>query len=296
MRNDLFFEYLNTPNKELKDITPNIDWEMLSDMEKHFEANFINEYPQDSRKTILDKIEYIRIYCRQFPFFNGDDYQPLQAPFIYYQTRDSQLSELPFTEDEFNNFSLIQEALSKLGLQPQPTFEFIAFLFRIIKSWSENQITTCGAKVNTIQSLLKEDPEAKLSMNIKVNSKNIKAISKNIEFNNSSFIQSLLEFYMSNNLKSQGLIELETKRVRERTIQYLLVKTLLDNLPTKIDKPAEVKFIQAERDLALCTLYLCKLLLGDPTIVCTNTNNVTFDKLMRDFKDFEITFQYDLMI
>ncbi|WP_308765619.1 hypothetical protein [uncultured Bacteroides sp.] len=60
MRNDLFFEYLNTPNKELKDITTNIDWEMLSDMEKHFEAIFINECPQDSRKTILDKICLIR--------------------------------------------------------------------------------------------------------------------------------------------------------------------------------------------------------------------------------------------
>lgn len=288
MTNHLFLEYINTPNKELEGIIP-IDWEMLSDMEMHFEANFINEYPQDRRKTILDKIEYIRIYCRKYPVFNGDDYQPLQAPFNYYYTRDSQLSELSFTEDEFNNFSLIQEAISKLGLQPQPTFEFIAFLFRIIKSWSENQITTCGAKVNTILSLLKEDPEAKLSMNIKVNS-------KNVEFNNSAFIQSMLEFYMSNNLRSQGLIELETKRVRERTIQYLLVKTLLDNLPIKIDKPTEVKFIQAERDFALCTLYLCKLLLGDPAIVCTNNNNVTFDKLMRDFETFKITFQDDLTI
>ena len=287
MTNNLFLEYFNTPIKEQEGIVP-IDWEMLSNMEMHFEANFINEYPQDSRKTILDKIEYIRIYCRKFPFFDEEDYQPLQAPFKYYYTRDSQLKELPFTEDEFNNFSLIQEAISKLGLQPQPTFEFIAFLFRIIKSWSEKQITTCGAKVNTILSLLKEDPEVKLSMNIKVNS-------KNIEFNNSAFIQSLLEFYMSNNLISQGLLERDPKRIRERTIQYLLVKTLLDNLPTKIDKPAEVKFIQAERDFALCTLYLCKLLLGDPTIVCTNNNNVTFDKLMRDFADFKITFQDGLM-
>ena len=51
----------------------------------------------------------------------------------------------------------------------------------------------------------------------------------------------------------------------------------------------DVKFVQAERDLALCTLYLCKLLMGAPAYVCTKDNNITFDSLMRAFKDFNIT-------
>ena len=216
------------------------------------------------------------------PFFNGYDYQPLQAPFAYYRSRSTYLKEVPFTEDEFYNFILIQEAINKLGLLPQPTFEFIVFLYHIIKVWSESQITTGIDKVNSILSILEEQPNSKLKMNIKVDS-------KNFEFENSLFIYSMLEFYSSHEQVLHYLVERENKRIRERTIQYSLVKTLLDYLPIKTDKSEGISFVQAERDLALCTLYLCKLLMGDPAYVCTKDNNATFDKLIRDFKEFNIT-------
>ncbi len=282
MEDNLFIEYANSPYEEPQDILPEIDEAMLADMEQSLEADFKKEYQQEDVVSILEKIEYIRIYCRNFPFFNGFDYQPLQAPFAYYRSRETYLKKLSFTEEEFCNFTQIQEAISKLGLKPQPIFEFIAFLSYIINVWSENQITTSGVKVDNILSLLKEQHNEKLTMNIKIGS-------KAFEFTNSLFIQSLLEFYSSHKLISHNLVEKENKKVRERTKQYSLVKTLLSYLPTKVDKPEGVSFVQTERDLALCTLYLCKLLMGDPAYVCTKDNNATFDKLMRDFKGFNIT-------
>lgn len=288
MEDNLFIEYVNSPYEEPQDTLPTIDEAMLADMEDSLEADFKNEYQQEDVVSILDSIEYIRIYCRNFPCFNGYDYQPLQAPFAYYRSRATYQRELPFTEEEFCNFTQMREAISKLGLKPQPVFEFLAFLYHIINVWSENQITTSGAKVDNILSLLKEQPNAKLTMNIKMGS-------KTFEFANSLFIESLLEFYSSHNLISHNLVERENKRVRERTIQYSLVKTLLDYLPIKVDKSEGVRFVQAERDFTLCTLYLCKLLMGDPAYVCTKDNNATFDKLMRDFKDFNITL-YQVLI
>ena len=226
MEDKLFIEYVNSPYEEPQDILPKIDEIMLADMENSLETDFKNEYQQEDVTSILDSIEYIRIYCRNFPCFNGFDYQPLQAPFAYYRSREIYLKELPFTEDEFYKFTYIQDAIKKLELKAQPTFEFISFLYHIIKVWSENQITTSGAKINNILTLLKEQPNVKLAMNIKVGS-------KTFEFANSLFIQSMLEFYSSHNFISHGLIERENKRVRERTIQYSLVKTLLDYLPIK---------------------------------------------------------------
>ncbi len=272
----------DTPNVEEQNIVFNIDRKLLAEMEQNMEDDFKREYLQEDIVSILGSIEYIRIYCRNYPLFNGYDYQPLQAPFAYYRSRSTYLKELPFTEDEFYNFALIQGAISKLGLLPQPTFEFIVFLYHIVKVWSENQITTGISRVNNILSILEEQPNTKLKMNIKVGG-------KNFEFDNSLFIHSMLEFYSSHEQVSHYLVERENKRIRERTIQYSLVKTLLDYLPIKVKKPEDVKFVQSERDFALCTLYLCKLLMGIPAYVCTKDNNATFDKLMRDFKDFNIT-------
>lgn len=269
-------------NIEEQNILLKMDRELLAEMEQSMEDDFKREYQQEDVTSILDSIEYIRIYCRNFPLFNGYDYQPLQAPFAYYRSRNTYLKELPFTEDEFYNFTLIQEAISKLGLHSQPTFEFMAFLYHIIKVWSENQITTGINRVNNILSILEEQPNSKLKMNIKVGG-------KNFEFENSLFIHSMLEFYSSHEQVSHYLVERENKRIRERTIQYSLVKTLLDYLPIKVKKSEDVKFVQAERDLALSTLYLCKLLIGDPAYVCTKDNNITFDSLMRTFKGFNMT-------
>ena len=88
-------------NIEEQNILPKMDRELLAEMEQSMEDDFKREYQQEDVTSILDSIEYIRIYCRNFPLFNGDDYQPLQAPFAYYRSRSTYLKEVPFTEDEF---------------------------------------------------------------------------------------------------------------------------------------------------------------------------------------------------
>lgn len=236
-----------------------MDRDLLTEMEQSMEDDFKRAYQQEDVASILDSIEYIRIYCRNFPLFNGDDYQPLQAPFAYYRSRNTYLKELPFTEDEFYNFTLIQVALNKLELQPQPTFEFIAFLYHIIKVWSENQITTGINRVNNILSILEEQPNAKLKMNIKVDG-------KNFEFENSLFIHSMLEFYSSHEQVSHYFVERENKRVRERTIQYSLVKTLLDYLPIKVKKPEDVKICTSRKRLSPMHLISLQIAHGRPCI------------------------------
>ena len=139
MEDNLFIEYVNTPYEEPQDMLPQINEAMLADMEESLEVDFKKEYQQEDITSGLESIEYIRSYCRNFPCFNVFDYQPLQAPFAYYRSREIYLKELPFTEDGFYKFTYIQDAIKKLGLKAQPTFEFIAFLYHIIKVWSENQ-------------------------------------------------------------------------------------------------------------------------------------------------------------
>ena len=101
MDDNLFIEYINSPYEEPQDMLPKIDETMLTDMESSLETDFKNEYQHEDVTSILESIEYIRIYCRNFPCFNGFDYQPLQAPFAYYRSREIYLKELPFTEDGF---------------------------------------------------------------------------------------------------------------------------------------------------------------------------------------------------
>lgn len=82
-------------NIEEQNILPKMDRDLLTEMEQSMEDDFKRAYQQEDVASILDSIEYIRIYCRNFPLFNGDDYQPLQAPFAYYRSRNTYLKELP---------------------------------------------------------------------------------------------------------------------------------------------------------------------------------------------------------
>lgn len=103
MDDNLFIEYINSPYEEPQDMLPKIDETMLTDMESSLETDFKNEYQHEDATSILESIEYIRIYCRNFPCFNGFDYQPLQAPFAYYRSREIYLKELPLQKMDFIN-------------------------------------------------------------------------------------------------------------------------------------------------------------------------------------------------
>ena len=66
MDDNLFIEYINSPYEEPQDMLPKIDETMLTDMESSLETDFKNEYQHEDVTSILESIEYIRIYCRNF--------------------------------------------------------------------------------------------------------------------------------------------------------------------------------------------------------------------------------------
>lgn len=85
-------------------------------------------------------------------------------------------------------------------------------------------------------------------------------------------------------------------RDKVRELDYYLVKTLLDYLPIKTER-RRGRYSQAERNFSLSVLNLCGRLLGiDPELVCSQFNNATFDKLMRDFRQREIPFAMELFL
>lgn len=56
-------------NIEEQNILPKMD-ELLAEMGQRMEDDFKREYQQEDVASILNSIEYIRIYCRNFPLFN----------------------------------------------------------------------------------------------------------------------------------------------------------------------------------------------------------------------------------
>lgn len=67
-------------------------------------------------------------------------------------------------------------------------------------------------------------------------------------------------------------------------------------LPIKTKRRKGSRFSQAERKFALSVLHFCGRIddKGNVDYVCSNENNVTFDKLIRDHKDINPPFALDL--
>lgn len=287
-------KYLSNPIEEeeifnLKSLSEKDRAEIKEDLliaeenaDKTFISKLSDKYDTAESELILSNLKYIKKYCIENPVLFDGNFQIRNAPYSYFLNRDSTLEELGLTEDKFYNFTLLQEAITALGLEAQPTFEFIVFLYDLIKEDCKDTVVTCREKISNVLSIISKcSSEEKISMTIKVGS-------KSIEFHNQLFIKSLLGEYCHANTKSQYLLEREQNKKQQRIIQYSLLKTLLDNIPYHIEKSPEVKYTQNERNFCLCVLHYCKLLNGDPLVVCTKENNATFDKLMRDFKDFKI--------
>lgn len=298
----ILLKHLSTPiGEQLSNIPVTPTAEELSEkeidlrlMEQTIDNNFLNQlnvhYDSCRSKLILENLKYIKSYCNKHPVFNGEYYQPLNAPYGYFWSRDNILLELKLSEKKFSAFTLLQEAISALGLEPQPTFEFIAFLFYHIKEYSDKEYTTCGKQVEkTIAAMVNCAETEKISMMIKVGS-------ESFEFHNRLFIKSLLREYNHANARSQQLIEVQVKKRQQRIIQYSLLKTLLNELPYRVEKAKDAKYTQSERNFGLCVLYFCQLLNGEVESVCTKDNNATFDKLMRDFEKYNISFFKNLTL
>ena len=216
---------------------------------------------------------------------------PLEAwQLKYYYRRDRFLKVTQLNYDEFLKHELLQQSIYELGLELEPVFEFILFL-------SYYYSLRADLKFSSIEQLSKvkralEGEESEAYMDIVVNGKHFK-------FSNSNFIKALFSNIDSDKLNHGSFsnnFEEGSSREKVRALDYYLLKTLLDFLPIKRESK-KGKYTQAERNFSLCVLNYCGRLQGDePEIICSQFNNATFDKLMRDFKDVEIPFAMELFL
>ena len=209
---------------------------------------------------------------------------------VYYYKRDRFLEVTKLDYEEFCKHAMLINSLNQLGLEPEPTFEFILFLKYYYTLRSELHFSPLE-QLQQLKSAL--DVELKrASMTVSVNGRNFK-------FENKEFIKKLFRHVDTgelDNFKFKDNFSEGPSRDKIRALDYYLVKTLLDYLPIRVAN-RRGRFTQAERNFSLCVLNLCGRLVGDDIEgICSHENNVTFDKLMRDFKDAPIPFAMELFL
>ena len=192
--------------------------------------------------------------------------------------------------EEFLQHDLLQQSIKELGLDPEPVFEFILFLSYYYGLRADLKFSSCEQLSKVKQALSENDGDVSMEVVVK---------GKHFKFNNANFIKALFSELDSDKL-NYGTFSTDfgegSPREKIRALDYYLIKTLLDFLPIKNER-TKGKYTQTERNFSLCVLNYCGRLQGnDPEIICSQFNNATFDKLIRDFKNVEIPFAMELFL
>ena len=235
------------------DYKENAEWEE----ERLFNA-WIKKYPAEKCTDIKERLQYIRKYALLYPDFDGEEWFPSQAAINYYEIRQERLEYCKLSEADFYSLKEIQESIKELGIQPKPTFEFIVYLWDILKRWWEH------GDVELVTERIKR-------------------------LFNDRFIKSLFAVFLNSNV--EGLNSVETVKPDKLEIDYILIKTLLDNLPIKYTKEKKGKYTKAERIFSLSVLWLTGEIAhgkNDCPLDTETFNNGTFDLLMRRYKDMPL--------
>lgn len=261
------------------DYKESAEWE-----ESQYFNAWIKKYPESKHEEIIERLKYIRSYTLLFPDFDGEQWCPSQDAISYYDDREQRIKDCGLSEDEFNEFDILQESISDLGLSPKATFDFIAFIWHELSKWIyRGTIERMEDRINRLVERIDERPNDSMELDIKIGSKHFK-------FANQQFVKSIIANFINSRLESGN--QVETIYPTKREIDYILVRTILQFLPIKHTKQKKGTFTQAERNLGLCVLWLTGELNhkkgDDPTDYCTKDNNATFDKLMRDYKDMPL--------
>lgn len=262
-----------------------IDHKMFVTFNRAVEDAFKEEAP-----VVKERIKYLMPYIIQN--IDWEEYGiPLEGwQLKYYYQRERFLKVSGLSYDDFMNHSLLLNAIEKLGLEPEPVFEFILFLCYYYHLRSDLRFSPIE-QLEKLQEALNND-NVLAQMDVVVNGRHFK-------FNNSTFIKTLFNSVNLDSLNGGSYkndFDEGPHRDKIRALDYYIIKTLLDYLPTKIERK-KGKFSQAERTFSLCVLNFCGRLQGDEQdIICSQFNNATFDKLMRDFKDCEIPFAMELFL
>lgn len=252
--------------------------------------NAVDDAFTDASETVKSRIKYLVPYIIQN--IDWDEYGvPLEAwQLKYYYQRDRFLKKTRLKYEEFLSHPYLMESIRKLGLEPDPVFEFILFLWYYYSLRSDLKFSSIEQLQKLQEALKGSDTDAQ--MDVAVNGKHFK-------FKNSGFIKMLFADIDSKKL-SYGNFKDDfnegASREKIRAIDYYLVKTLLDYLPIVKDKGRGL-YSQAERDFSLSVLnYVGRLVGEELEFLCGFDNNATFDKLMRDFKNQKIPFAMELFL
>ena len=218
---------------------------------------------------------------------------PLEAwQLKYYYQRDRFIRKTGLDWDRFLKHEPMQRSLETLGLEPEPVFEFILFLRYYFGLRSDLKFS-CIEQFDMMVDELENCESANVTMDVNIGGKHFK-------INNSQFLRKVFNSVDRSRLSGGAFINdfnQGTSRDKLRALDYYLVKTLLDYLPTDKSLRRGGRFSQAERNFGLSVLSICGRLPDiDREGECSQENNATFDKLMRDFGGQPIPFAMELFL
>ncbi|MDE6342516.1 MAG: hypothetical protein K2K93_09370 [Muribaculaceae bacterium] len=246
----------------------------------------------DEAETVKDRVRYLVPYILQN--IDWQEYAiPLEAwQLRYYYQRDRFLQKTGLTWERFMEHEPMQAAIEKLGLKPEPVFEFILFLSYYYRLRSDLRYS-CMEQLNSLLSELDSYSGGSVQMDVKVGGKHFK-------ISDAAFLKKMFHTVDRSELNTGTFVHdfnQGSARDKVRALDYYIVKTLLDYLPTDKSLRRGGRFSQAERNFGLSVLSLCGRLPDiDREGECSQENNATFDKLMRDFKGTPIPFAMELFL
>ena len=246
----------------------------------------------DEAETVINRVHYLIPYILQN--INWLEYAtPLEAwQLRYYYQRDRFIEKTGLSYENFLNHAPLQNAVKKLGLKPEPVFEFILFLSYYYRLRSDLRFS-CIEQLDSIIKELNRDTEESVILDLNIGGKHFK-------ISNSSFLRKMFQAIDKSKLTNGTFandFDQGAARDKIRALDYYIVKTLLDYLPTDKSLRRGGQFSQVERNFGLSVLSLCGRLPDiDREGECSQENNATFDKLMRDFKGVRIPFAMEFFL
>lgn len=271
------------------DVSPvtvdDLDPQALEEFNRQVEIAF-----PDEAETVKERVRYLVPYILQ-----NIDWQEYAIPLEswqlrYYYQRDRFLQKTGLSWERFMNHEPMQTAIGRLGLRPEPVFEFILFLSYYYRLRSDLRFSCMEQFDSLINELERGDA---VQMDVKIGGKHFK-------INDSVFLRKMFLAIDRRQLNTGTFVHdfnQGPSRDKVRALDYYIVKTLLDYLPTDKSLRRGGRFSQAERNFGLSVLSLCGRLPDiDREGECSQENNATFDKLMRDFKNTPIPFAMELFL
>ncbi len=247
----------------------------------------------DEAGIVFKRIYYLIPYILQA--IDWDAYGiPLEEwQLQYYYHRDRFLEKTKVSYDEFKAHGPLQKAITDLGLEAEPTFEFLLFLKYYFGMRSELHYSALELFEKAVEAIEILPPGGTVSMDLNIGGKHYK-------FSNSDFVKELLVGCDRDRLRASEFVNDFTQggmRDKIRAIDYFIIKTLLDYLPISVSSCKTSGYTQNERNFGLSVLsFLGRLPDVDREGECSRENNATFDKLMRDFRETPIPFAMELFL